>query len=382
MRIKRQILFRFIAMLLLVTPIFSLFSACDYTPYRYREIGIPHNKHYSAGSSANCAWDMIYYGDNLYVGGGDYNINVGSMPIMTYSETKNKWETVYTADDEEINRFLIIDGNLTVPGVDATEDWLLGNYYVLRDDGFIKYRNIPGAIHVFDMVKFDGQFFVGIGVEAGGYPVLCSGDGGTTFTPCIFEKNGFPINTQSDKQIRTHDFFVHDNALYATLYIYNENRNEAIYELYRYEDGRFYYHMTLLGNIHRIDINRMILSGKASYKGYTYLTTGYLYYTDTMESFVRITMPAYENAVFYDILVEDGVLYCLAATKNSGETPDYTVTVLENTTGEPDHFSEVFSFTYDLPPISFAKAGDTYYIGMGEKNGTHEKNGMILQLAP
>lgn len=382
MRNRARPFFRFVATLLLVTLLCSLFIACNFSPYRYREIGIPHNNHFAIGSSANCAWDMIYYGEKLYIGGGDYNVNVGSMPIMTYNEVKDKWETVFTADDEEINRFLVIDGDLMVSGVDATEDWLLGNYYVLQDEGFVKYRNIPGGIHVFDMVKFGNQFFVGIGVKAGGYPVLCSGDGGTTFTPVIFEKNGFPISTQSDKQIRTHDFFIHGGELYATLYIYNENRNDLQYELYRYDDGRFYYHLTLLGNVHRVDINRMILSGKASFNGYTYLTTGYLYCTDTMERFDRITLPAYKNAFFYDLLIENNVLYCLAATKNAGENPDYTVTVLKNETGKPDDFSEVLSFTYDLPPLSFAKAGDTYYIGMGEKNGTHEKNGMILKLTP
>ncbi len=382
MRKKAKILIHLISNLLLLSLLLSVFTACNYQSYEYRELGIPHSMHYLPGSSANCAWDMVYYGDKLYIGGGDYNINVGYMPIMTYNEAKRTWETVFTADDEEINRFLVIDGNLMVSGADATEERILGNYYVLEGESFVKYRNIPGGIHVFDMVKFGGQFFVGIGVDPGGFPVLCSGDGGRTFTPCIFEKNGFPINTQSEKQIRTHDFFVHDNALYATLYIYNANRNDVTYELYRYEDGRFYFHMTLLGNIHRIDINRMILSGKASYKGHTYLTTGYLYYTDTMDDFLRIDLPAYQNAVFYDLLIDQDVLYCLAAIKNDSDTPDYTVKILKNETGVPSDFTEVLSFSYDLPPISFAKAGDNYYVGMGEKNGTHEKNGMILKLVP
>jgi hypothetical protein len=46
-----------------------------------------------------------------------------------------------------------------------------------------------------------------------------------------------------------------------------------------------------------------------------------------------------------------------------------------------DDFEELFCLEYDLPPICFdTDDGDTFFLGMGDKNIVHDKNGAVLMI--
>ena len=118
-----------------------------------------------------------------------------------------KFRTVLTVDDEQIDVFCIMDGDVYIPGHDPKESWKWGNFYRLEKDGaWHKYRNIPNGIHNYDMAMLDGVLFAGLGTRKGA-AVAISRDRGTTWSEA-FVPNG-----------RIYSFLVFKDEVYATAFI-------------------------------------------------------------------------------------------------------------------------------------------------------------------
>ncbi len=61
--------------------------------------------------------------------------------------------TEYTTDEEEINLYRVCNDTLLIPGLDATEDNLLGNVYIKRGESpWEKNRTLELAWHVHDVI--------------------------------------------------------------------------------------------------------------------------------------------------------------------------------------------------------------------------------------
>jgi len=127
---------------------------------KFSSIGLPATlKQYEAMKIS----DLIFFDNKLYLGHGDAVVNTGPTDIMYYDFDKNEFITEFTVDDEAIYLYRIVDGQLAIPGPDATEDWDLGNIYVLEDDGWKKLRTITHGIHVNDIVSYSGNWYVSTG---------------------------------------------------------------------------------------------------------------------------------------------------------------------------------------------------------------------------
>ena len=339
----------------------------------YVELGIPTASRYSEGIRARCPWDMIVWNEKLYVGSGDYDSNSGPVDIWRYDTTKGVWENSGTVPDEEISRFCVIGDVLVAPGIDPTEDWTYGNYYKQNGEEWVKVRNISGGMHNFDMVEYNGSIFCGLGVASGEYPVVCSADGGKKFVPIKMYKDGVLLNTSDSQKVRVYDLFVFNDALYAT-FMYGDN--DITYDLYRYENGVFVYDNQWYQKIHQVKYTNNIISSKAEFNGKMFFTTGYLYATADMANFTLVKFP--NSQTVYDISIFHDVLYVLCGEPK--EDGKYIVSVWKNETGGDTDFCELFNFTYDIPPLSMACYEKGFYLGMGDYNGTHEKNGMILSI--
>lgn len=150
--------------------------------------------------SARHIWDLQVWQGRVYVGYGDWNANLGPVNIWYYTPTASAFvsETVYVsearpaapADEEAIDRYVVIDGDLYIPGTDpiSTNSWDWGNFYHNDGMGWIKYRTIPYGVHTFDMAGYDGELFASIGPD-GAPGLLRSSDGGLVWTSAISEVN-------------------------------------------------------------------------------------------------------------------------------------------------------------------------------------------------
>src|SRR4030042_2035162 len=126
-------------------------------------IGIPVYGQVEAARRIN---DLFAHNNCLYIGTGDAVTNTGPTDIIYYDLAKEEFVNEFQVDEEAIYRFEIINGQLMIPGTDATEDWSFGNIYMQTDTGWIKYRTLPRALHVMNLIQYQDQLCAGTVTEA------------------------------------------------------------------------------------------------------------------------------------------------------------------------------------------------------------------------
>ena len=135
---------------------------------------------------ARNVWDLQVWDGRLYVGSGNSSnvgpaVNAGPVPIVSMDLSTGAFEEEFVVDDEQVDRFRIIDGKLHIPGHDPRDPWDLGNFYWLDGKRWTKVRTIPLGIHAYDMLGFEGEIFVAEGTTQGAM-VSRSADNGQTWT--------------------------------------------------------------------------------------------------------------------------------------------------------------------------------------------------------
>ena len=341
----------------------------------YTELGIPLATKYPNGNAARCAWDMAIYEGEIFMGSGDYNENRGPAEIWRYDIANGTFAQSAILPDEEINEFCLIYGNLAAPGIDPKEEWDLGNYYVYENGEWVTYRVLPGGIHCFDIIEYEGMIFAGLGVLAGESPIAFSWDAGESFKQLPLYKDDVPLDTTGREYIRVYDFFIFNDELYAFLYFSDEPKLIEIYR-YDYDKDAFFFEADWKDLFARRPYKYDFIGEKLVFNEKVYFTTGYLYESTDMATITRIDFP--NKAVICDIYVANDTLYALATHKDQ-ESDKFQTTVYTLKEGETE-FTELFSFLYDVPSMSMVVEGDNFYIGMGNGKASHEKNGMLLHI--
>lgn len=350
------------------------------------ELGVACNGAYSIGADANYAWDIKYWNGKIYRGAGDYDKNSGATPIFAYNIEKRIWERTGSANDEAIHGFVEIGGTLYAPGIDARESWEYGNFYVLQEDGTWKQvRNLPGGVHCFDMIEYDGKIFAGLGTdgETRANTVAVSADGGKSFTFAPLYKDGAPMDLSGYKYTRTYEFVTYNGQMYALVRFALSLGGE--WAVFRYEDGRMHY-LTNGFKLFGTSLSRKYFGGEFEFDGACYIAAGALtVVTDfaDQENWKKIPMPGGETVV--DAFLDNGVIYTLAFGQNRNPSThnieSYKIVVYKSTTGKEGSFQEVLSFDYASSPLSFDWDGKYFYIGTGY-SAEKEKVGMVLRAAP
>jgi hypothetical protein len=160
--------------------------------------------------------------------------------VYVLLDTAKRPAKVLSVDEQGAHRIIRMGKQLVIPGTDATENWSLGNYYVSDDDAVTwhKVRNIPNGIHVFDMCKWRGKWYVGCAVNGGGRVYESTDEGKTWFVSYSYKpKNAFGevlmVLPLSD------GLYAHVVKLWGT--------KEETFDFARY-DGKKWETLKLLGN--------------------------------------------------------------------------------------------------------------------------------------
>ena len=338
---------------------------------------------YPDGIPGRTAWDVEVYDNKLFVASGDYDKNIGPVHIFYYDINKKNWMESGSLSDEQIEQFYFINGKLAAPGCDPKQDWDWGNLYFYENDQWITKRTIPGGIHGFDMIEFDGQIFVAAGVLPGQMPVFVSDDGGDTFLEVPMYKDDQPYSTAIDPQmnatsalVRCYDFFICDNSLYAFFY-HQINKNYHMM-IFRYRDGALHYHSDLPRSLSYQRSSYEIFRTKIQYENKVWFSTGKLYVSKDMISAEEITLE--ENAIVMDLRIIDNILHILTAQPN--ENGEYTTSVWVKNLLSKNEFQKLFYFIYPSPAQSFTYHEDHFYFGMGEGtlSESNPTNGAVLSV--
>ena len=370
-----------LAVALLFSPAVSDDEIASDNEVVYTELGIPLELHYEQTTSSVIPWDLEIYDEKLYIGAGDYDENTGPVYSMCFDIEQEEWLDVGVLRDEQISRFCQINGKLIAVGTDPMDDWSLGNYYVLGDDGWETVRSLPNGIHNFDMIEFDGKIFAGVGTEDVDETVAMSTDGGKSWTYIPLYKDGKPFDTSGYKWTRTYEFTQYNGQLYALLSFQLGFGSQHM--IFRYEDGKMVWLsdkvFSLIGGI---SVGRKYWNGEFEFDGACYITANALYAIrdfSNQESYEKIEMPGGESVA--DAFLRDGVMYALAFKRDT-KNKEYNVVIYKSTTGKTGSFTPVAEFTYPVPPVSFDTDGNHFYVGMGYTTNVTAKCGMVLRIKP
>ena len=346
------------------------------------ELGVVVDSKYGTGSVANKVWDIRVWNGKVYRAAGDYDKNTGKVPIAAYDIKNCTWDTSFSASDNAIHGFEVIGGKLVAPGVDATESWDYGNYYVLGDDGkWQKVRNLPNGVHCFDMIQCGDKVFAGLGTEKAKNTVAVSEDGGKSFTFVPLYKDGAVYDVSSYEMSRTYEFVQLEGKVYALVYFKTKTGYNRWY-IFGYEDGKMNYLADGTKLTERSSFSRKYFGGEVELNGKCFITARGLYAIDDFTDPAKwntTSMP--NNGKVSDAILWDGAIYVLTSRQDS-TTKLYHTVIYKSTTGEKGSFTEVASYDYGGFPMCFDYDGEHFYVGTGLNAIDSSKLGMVLRVKP
>ena len=347
----------------------------------YTNLGIPLASYYPEGSIARTPWDLTVHDNKLFVAAGDYDVNAGPVPVWYYDFCESRWKQSGLLPDEQIEHFKTINGTLMVPGCDPQGNWDYGNIYVYDNRQWSTLQTVPGGIHQFDLIEYDGKIFAALGVLPGEFPIAVSNDGGKSFHQVAMFKNNTQLDTSvsSDAkfaQIRTYDLFTLNGSLYAYYSSYTDTN--LCNEIYRYENDGFYYYCDLPDNLTAQRTTYRPIDTKQEYHGKLYFTTGNLYVTADLKTAQKTVLE--QNSIVTDLQVIEDTLYAMTAAKNEDGT--YRTAIWCRQKGTKEHFRELFYFNFPCPAQCFTYYEGTMYFGMGDGllSQNDSLNGTILSV--
>ena len=306
---------------------------------------------------ARNVWDMQRFGGRIYLSHGDEIGNRGPAEIWSLDPANGRLARDFVTDEEEVESFRVIDGELYAPGLDPRAGWSMGTFYRLERSGWVRHRTIPRAVHTFDLASRAGTLFAATGGRgrAGEPTLLASADRGRTWTPA------------ADQWQRIYTLFEIGGELYAAPKLRTDGDSSRA--VLRYDGTRFrstgVTGATLLpglpdtaGRMLRPVVYRNALVYVVAAGAINWKPAG-LAVLRSLDDVRAVPFPD-PGAAPYDLLVRGDTLFALASTPaDSG----YVVRVYA--TADLEAWHELFRFRSPAFARSFEEADGDFYIGLG-----------------
>jgi hypothetical protein len=343
---------------------------------------------FTKATFANNVWDMQTYNGRIYFGHGDYDKNAGPIPVIYYDPANNKFVTQYTVNDESIEKFKVLNGELYIPGIDSRAAWSYGNFYHLNtSDTWEAFSTIPGGVHVFDIAYYDGKLYAATGVETANMGILdlqVSADNGRTWSSAMPQVNK---PTQFFLSNRCYSLFEINGNLYGAGRLSGQTTYQRVVEIDATGSHALNYTSDLLPGIDKsvqytmnrtVNFNNQLVYLLEPYKNYGNVTGNALYtLTSVAGTGQRLSFPQ-TDATPTDSLIRDQVLYALTFIKNAQGA--YTNIVYQSE--DLSNWNEMFRFDSATFARSFEELNGDFYFGLGSSSdAVSTATGNILKVA-
>ena len=316
-------------------------------------VGVPFR---NAVPYARNVWDMQRFGGRIYLSHGDEIDNRGPAEIWSLDPASGRLARDFTTDEEEVESFRVLNGELYAPGLDPRSGWSMGTFYRLERAGWVRHRTIPHAVHTFDLAWHAGRLFAATGGRgrAGEPTLLASPDRGRTWTPA------------GEETQRIYTLFELGGALYAAPKLRTDSTPGRA--LLRYDGARFRATAatgaTLLPGLpdtagrmlrpveFRAALVYVVAAGAINWKPAGLAVA-------SLDGVRPLRLPD-PDAAPYDLLVRGDTLFALTSTPaDSG----YVVRVYA--TADLEAWREIFRFRSPAFARSFEEADGYFFIGLG-----------------
>lgn len=350
--------------------IFLSLQAKDVTS-EIKYIGTPYAAQYKNGEDAYSrnVWDMQVYKGKLFIGAGNSanegpSTNSGPVSLMVYDPKTNKFNKETVIYDDQIDIFKILNNDLFIPGHDATGSWSWGNYYLrYADSSWMMYRNIPKALHVYDLALRGKELFAGIGLYEGAAVGITSDLGKHWKIIKLGNSRVYSFLTLGDQFFALKKFKRTHKPYFSVAQYYKGNfvprYDISIYDMF--PDTKFTIKYSRATRIITLG-NRAIYIGAYKYNSHQTKPFG-LYSVELVGKELKTKKIELESGyVPRDIIKREDTLYVLTSKKNRDDT---TIKVLKFNTRNLNMYSELFSFEYPTFARSFELLNGSFYFGMG-----------------
>lgn len=358
-------------------PVFKVGSLSE----KVENLGNPYQNYYKEGEHiySRNIWDMQFYNNELFFGAGNASnsppsLNAGPVPIISYNPEKQIFSIEGMVNDEQIDRYKILNGQLYIPGFDARENHKWGNFYRRGlDSHWDKKRTIPKGLHVFDMAYFDNKLVGGI-LSSKGAAVVVSEDDGETWS-----------TTQLGARQRVYDLFKIKGKLFAVKQFLSLSSIDKLpdaaerdhyFTVAQWHDNKFEMRPDLnrdvffpgisLNKKRTLRISRTIqLDNQVVYLGaYNYNVPFGFFIASSLDrnqieiQHIKLT-PDFKPR---DMLHRNGVLYLLCSQKTKD---GFRVIVFKTMTDSLTKLEQIINFSSAVFARSFEELDGDFYFGMG-----------------
>ena len=316
-------------------------------------------------------WDMQVFNGRIYFGGGNSSnlgpsSNSGPVPIAAFDPRRKRFFVEETVADEQIDVIRLFGNDLIIPGHDATQGWDWGNFYKRTRSGkWNMHRNIPKAVHVYDLLATEERWFAAIGVPDGLAAVAVSSDSGASWVNQLLGEG------------RVYNFLQVGSDVYAVKLCKKASTSYSCISLLQ-DDGRFRPLYDLgaaelfpdtTGSLARTRVVRSLpLNSQTLYIGAKkhndHQSKPFGVFSATSRDGIlrvnRIDLPP--GHVPRDILVHKDSVFLLTSEESDGATVNR---VLRSTKSDTSEWRELVSFRHQTFARSFEFLSNAFYFGMG-----------------
>ena len=355
--------------------IISMLYAKDVTT-KLKYIGTPYLHQYQSEEDtySRNVWDLQIYNNLLFIGAGNSanegpSINSGPVYLKVYNPKTNKFSVETKINDDQIDIFKILNNHLLIPGHDATASWDWGNFYMrLKNNKWHQYRNIPKALHVYDLVIKDKKLFAAIGLNEGA-AVGITTDMGKHWNIIKLGRSRVYNFLNIGDEFYAIKKFKRTSSGYFSVAQYINGKFMPRYDVSIYDifpDTKFIIKYSRMIRAISFD-KRAIYIGAYKYNSHQTKPFG-LYWIKNNAHKIDI-----KHYIPHDILRRDNKLYVLVSEEIDDKTTN--IKVLEFNINNLSTYKELFSFKYGTFARSFELLNGKFYFGMGSDvdEGNHWK---------
>lgn len=167
-------------------------------------LGQPTAERYSDPNDAFArnVWDLEAFDGRIYLASGNSYNNLadsaGPVDLWYFDPAAGRFAHDFTAPEDQIEHFVVIDDALFVPGYDKRGSNQAGGIYFLKAGVWTTWDNVPRAVHVFDVAYFQGRYFAAIRSGDNDDFSLVSSEDGASWQRHVIPaalRNDLPITT-------------------------------------------------------------------------------------------------------------------------------------------------------------------------------------------
>ncbi len=370
-----------------------LFCVALFAKESFTFLGNPYNKQYKDGELiyAKNIWDMQYFNGLIYIGAGNSSNegpaqNAGRVPVFSLDPKTDKLSFEYEVAEEQIDLFKVYKNTLFIPGHDATEKWQFGNIYKKSNEKWNKYRTLPNALHVYDLVLKDEKIFTAVGLNKFGAVFISDMNANNWEEVSQGSGRVYSFLEVGNELFATKTFKVNDvNKLSVTQWEKSKNSFLDRLDLNAYKmfpNTNFENKSIKIIKPLKFDEKSSFYIGAYKHNDHQNIPFG-LFKVSMNNKNLEVTKVILPNEFIpRDIIKRDNDLYLLI-NKNQD------IKVLKFKKNSLEKYEEIISFSYGTFARSFEESNGCFYFGMGSeikdennwnKSELKEETGNILKV--